>query len=85
MAEPMGVGHLHASSSTMISKQGAQPSGSHPRPASGPLERNKQSVSRRLWPLQPEVVVQELVRFRGQRQETGLAALAAHADLRLGQ
>ena len=36
-------------------------------------------------PLQPEIVVQELSRFRGQRQKAGLVALAAHADLRFRQ
>src|SRR5437879_9551205 len=85
MTEPMGVGHCYSGRSTMVSKQGAQPRGSHPRAAGGSLERNKQSVGRSLWPLQPQIVVKQLVRFRGQRQETGLAAFATHADLRFGQ
>src|ERR1700724_2515396 len=81
----MGVGHLYAGSLTVMSEQRAQPRGSHPRAAGGSLERDKQSVGRSLWPLQPQIVIKELVRFRGQRQETGLAAFAANADLRFGQ
>jgi hypothetical protein len=30
-------------------------------------------------------MIEELVRFRSQRQEPGLVASAAHADLRFGQ
>lgn len=85
VAEPMGVGLLYAGGPTMVSKQRAQPRRSHPRAAGASLERDKQSASRSLWPLQPQIVVKELVRFRGQRQEPGLVAFAAHADLRFRQ
>src|SRR3954451_4541714 len=59
MAEPMWVGHLYASGPTMVSEQRAQPRGSHPCPASRPLERKKQSVSYTLGALQPQIVIKE--------------------------
>ena len=36
-------------------------------------------------PLQPQIVIQQLSRFRSQRKEAGLITLAAHADLRFRQ
>ena len=85
MAKPVGVGHLHAGSAAMVSKQGAQSRRSHTGAASGAFEGNKQSVGRSLRPFQPQIVVKEFGCFRGQRQEAGLVAFAAHADLRFRQ
>ena len=69
----------------MMAKQGAQTGGCHPGAASAAFERNEQSAGRGGGPFQPQIVIQQLNRFRSQRQEAGLITLAAHADLRFRQ
>ena len=82
MTKPVWVGLLHAGSAAMVSKQRAQSRRSHTGAAGGTFEGNKQSVRRSLRPFEPQIVVKEFGCLRGQRQESGLVAFAAHPDLR---
>jgi hypothetical protein len=81
----MGIGNCDAGGLTVVTKKRAQPRRIHPRAASSALERNEQSVCRSSGPLQTQIVIQQLSRFRSQRKEADFITLAAHANLRFRQ
>src|SRR5450432_1031295 len=85
MTETVRVGQFHTGGSAMVAEQGAQPRRTHAGSACPALEGDKQSGRRRIGPLQPQIVIQQLDGFGSQGKIAGLVALAAHADLRLRQ
>jgi hypothetical protein len=68
----------------MMAEQGTQSGSGHACAARTSFQGDEQRGGAGIGPLQPQIVIQQLNGFRGQRQKAKFVALAAHAELGFG-
>jgi hypothetical protein len=85
VSKPMGIGERNAGGVTMMARNKKRnPAAVIRAPREEPF-RDTNSAAEQGSPLQPQIVIQQLNDFRGQRQEAKFVALAAHAELGFGK